>query len=578
MHGFDARSRWITARALATIPCVLVLASFCVAQPLDTGTASDSTPDSALWVAMLAGFVLPPLLLWGVRRLLVRRIRQRMLLASAEQTADPVQSGVEEAAAAAPVFERYDADRADTRGGDARRRREREALQLFRRVCLVDLAAAGLYAGLPALFGLLSPNLATFGGWYLTVAIIGFTAFRYGLHRRQGRAFDLSRSRARQGIYRRLGWLWRGLLVIISLASGGTAINLIHLPDILRAIFGARMRTWLSIGAVIYAVTVGIVALAGGPEPTTRTAGLGLLLAAIAHAVLFTALGRRWRAVPGIRLLILRVFDIDATSSFVFSGLMKYWRHFGNHFTVVDPSLVRQDHTNNEWRTGFIVAGSWGALLFFMVGVTQQFGEPQLWSEALALAAAPSLMVGGVAAVTGLYRIDSRFIGRRDQLVQQADDLVRVPRSFDLRFRHARVLCYDNTWFHAIVEFSRRAHVVLMDLRGYTAQRKGCQREVDFLFDTVPLQRLLFLVDAATDDTTVCAMLLERWAALQDGSPNLRLRAPAIQLYVLRDSDERDMQAILDRLIEFADAPQRLDEDEGPAGAGHDGSLSPTHV
>jgi len=123
----------------------------------------------------------------------------------------------------------------------------------------------------------------------------------------------------------------------------------------------------------------------------------------------------------------------------------------------------------------------------------------------------------------------------------------------DLSFRHIQAPCHDNTWFLAVVEFARRAEVVMMDLRGYSEQRKGCQREVDFLFDVVPVERLLFLVDTATDLDVVKAMLLERWRQLRHTSPNLGLKAPVIRLYLSRDNDERDMQALLDRLIAAAE-------------------------
>jgi hypothetical protein len=555
MQGIDTPAGRGAARAWSRIPWIWVLASPCHAQSDSANATPDGTPDSAMWVATLFSMILVPLLLWGVRRLLVRRIQQQMMSASAEQPADGAESRGEEAAAA-PGFELHEANLAEIGGGESRRQREHEALQLFRRVCLVDLAAALLYVALPATFALFEPNEVTAAALGLAVAIAGFTAVRYWLHRQQFRAFDLSRSRQRQRTYQRLGWVWRGVLVLVTIASGATASNLVYVPDILRAVFGPRMRTWLSIVIPIGAGVAGIVAAIEGSDGLTRMAGIGLLLASIAHAVLFARLGWRWRAEPGLRLLILRVFNIDTTSSFLFSGLMKYWRFFGNHFTVVDPALVRQGYSNSDWSTAFILVGAWGLLMIFMLGITRTLGEPHTWPWALALAALPSLAVAGGVLLIGRYRIDARFTRNRDQLVKRLESLVHRPRHFDLSFRHARALCHDNTWFPAVVEFARRSNAVLMDLRGYSPERRGCQREVDFLFDSVPLRRLLFLVDVATDETAVREMLLGRWAVLNHSSPNLALRAPVIQLYLSRDNDERDMQAILDRLLEIADAPQ----------------------
>jgi hypothetical protein len=95
--------------------------------------------------------------------------------------------------------------------------------------------------------------------------------------------------------------------------------------------------------------------------------------------------------------------------------------------------------------------------------------------------------------------------------------------------------------------------VVLMDLRGYSSQRKDCQREVDFLFDVMPVERILFLCDATTDQDELQVMLLARWQQLARASPNLRNRAPQIHLFLCHDNDERDMQAILDWLVGAAE-------------------------
>ena len=50
-------------------------------------------------------------------------------------------------------------------------------------------------------------------------------------------------------------------------------------------------------------------------------------------------------------------------------------------------------------------------------------------------------------------------------------------------------MCYDNTWKIAVAEFVSVANVVLMDLRGYSTNRKGCDYEVDLLLDQMPIAR-----------------------------------------------------------------------------------------
>ena len=119
-------------------------------------------------------------------------------------------------------------------------------------------------------------------------------------------------------------------------------------------------------------------------------------------------------------------------------------------------------------------------------------------------------------------------------------------------------MCHNNTWKIAVQEFARRSQVLLMDLRGFCSARKGCEYEVDFLLDAVPLSRVLFLVETGGDHDAVRQLILDRWTFLSPSSPNLHLPDPVVRIYVSTASDEADVQGILDLLIHAtrgADAP-----------------------
>jgi hypothetical protein len=195
-------------------------------------------------------------------------------------------------------------------------------------------------------------------------------------------------------------------------------------------------------------------------------------------------------------VVILRVFRIDKTSSFVFTGLMRYWRHFGNHFTVVDESLVRQARESHWKWTWFLVIASLiasSALINPIQSRVVTWGLAWYWYCFYLIVLA---VVGGkVWLRIGKRLIDSQFTSTGDQLMERLRSLEACPRDLDLSFRYIHAMCHRNTWFFAVKEFARRSDVVLMDLRGYMAQRSGCKTEVNFLFDAVPLARLLFLID-----------------------------------------------------------------------------------
>ncbi len=55
--------------------------------------------------------------------------------------------------------------------------------------------------------------------------------------------------------------------------------------------------------------------------------------------------------------------------------------------------------------------------------------------------------------------------------------------------------CTATTWQAALV---RRAHVVLMDLRGFQPSDLGCRHELSVVVQAAHLQRVVVLHDAAT--------------------------------------------------------------------------------
>jgi hypothetical protein len=336
-------------------------------------------------------------------------------------------------------------------------------------------------------------------------------------------------------------------------------------PDILRAIFGPRVRLILSglmvAGTVGYAVPI----LLFGQN--YKAAAFGMLTAALLHVCLFAVLARRLSRVAGVRLLILRVFRLDQTASFIFSGLMRYWRHFGSHLTVVDASLMRQRNSDNSTRTVFLAFFLIVALLVAYVNLAERllkfwYHDPLFWVWSCGLVAVLAMLPAWVALRIGERRTSSRFMRSREQVRASLRSLEVSPRHLDLSFRHLQAMCHNNTWFLAVKEFANSADVVLMDLRGYSEQRQGCRKEVNFLFDAVPLPHLLFLVDTAMNKDMVEEMLRGCWARLSKRSPNLQLTHPVVRVYHVRDNDERDMQAVLNLLITLAATPDELSSPE----------------
>ncbi len=89
--------------------------------------------------------------------------------------------------------------------------------------------------------------------------------------------------------------------------------------------------------------------------------------------------------------------------------------------------------------------------------------------------------------------------------VTSQDDLTRRLATMDLapdadgRFRISELCCHDDTWQASVVALIERADAVVMDLRGFTAQRRGCEFELKELATRLEPGRVVLVVDGSTD-------------------------------------------------------------------------------
>lgn len=306
---------------------------------------------------------------------------------------------------------------------------------------------------------------------------------------------------------------------------------------------------------------VGIVAVisVAGLLPQAWPAALALLLALAFHALIVAH--RAPKTGYNVRLLILRVFGIKKNATFTFGRLVQYWEQLGSYYTVVDPSFLSHQYRLLSPRI----------IIFFSLSL--------LWSHVLNSAIQRMVNVSETvsaliaAAVTLLVliraeyiRINRAFIKSDADLQTRLHRLEQNPRrQSDLSFQGMPTMCYDNTWKAAVSAFANASDVVLMDLRGFSEERKGCVYEVDFLFDTVPVDRVVFLVDGQTDAKLIRQFILNRWEYLRPTSPNMEVEAPEIRVFLCTEQNERDVQGILDHLIAAAVSSGRAKTELGGA-------------
>jgi hypothetical protein len=100
-------------------------------------------------------------------------------------------------------------------------------------------------------------------------------------------------------------------------------------------------------------------------------------------------------------------------------------------------------------------------------------------------------------------------------------------------------------WRDGVTRLMGEASLVVMDLRGFSPQRRGCVYEIQTLLDTVPLHRLVFLFDRTTDQRALETVVSDHWLELDIASPNLDLREPTLRLIDANASDTTVVRRLL---------------------------------
>ena len=103
-------------------------------------------------------------------------------------------------------------------------------------------------------------------------------------------------------------------------------------------------------------------------------------------------------------------------------------------------------------------------------------------------------------------RIADSFINTQDDLDHRLATLDLEPDP-DGRYRVNEFCCRDSSWQATVVQLIERADAVVMDLRGFNAQRGGCAFELGELARRARPQQVVLLVDASTDRGLLDAQL-----------------------------------------------------------------------
>ena len=87
--------------------------------------------------------------------------------------------------------------------------------------------------------------------------------------------------------------------------------------------------------------------------------------------------------------------------------------------------------------------------------------------------------------------------------------------------------------------------LVVMDLRGFTSERRGCIFELSALIDTLPLERVVLLTDRTTDMALLRQTLARLWETMDSASPNAGSGTGRLRVIELRRGYARAVRRIM---------------------------------
>lgn len=209
-------------------------------------------------------------------------------------------------------------------------------------------------------------------------------------------------------------------------------------------------RTWWLL--IVASQAVELVAVYPGWRPLLLILGLSAAAYLMFAPLLAWGLRRAYaptRPVPRT-LLLLRVFGDTARTEALFDRIASRWQLFGPLTMIAAPDVIARTVDPGDF-------------LRFALG-----------------------------------NIGASFVNTQDDLEQRLATLDEQPDP-DGRYRVNEFCCRDNSWQATVVQLIERADAVLMDLRGFNAQRMGCEFELGQLVARLRGEQVVLVVDASTD-------------------------------------------------------------------------------
>ncbi len=324
---------------------------------------------------------------------------------------------------------------------------------------------------------------------------------------------------------------------------------------------GKRVMELIAVLACVGISVLSVIAMANG---------LPFYEALIPAIVQIFVLGWGWRRMRKAalgdgnrKLVILRVFGSDKNTAAVFGPLMSGWRFAGSFLTIADPAFLRYQFSvfsraNATKSLGVTLAiATFAALINHLAWILQELNVSHVnWFLHLSDQQRNSVVYAllSVLAVGPLIvYVRRRFLTAPRQAVEKVEQVRGSSLGVESDYPGSAFYCYDDVWKPAVRKMLDVADVLLMDLRGFSAERQGCAYEIGLLMDRFSVDRLLFLIDKTTPKELLYGLIRQRWSVMDLDSPNRKAARGLIKVFATGAKTQRDnkqIQAILSASVD----------------------------
>lgn len=201
-------------------------------------------------------------------------------------------------------------------------------------------------------------------------------------------------------------------------------------------------------------------------------------------------------------LLLLRVFSLGRRSEQLYDSITTYWLRQGGICMISGPDLA----------TSTI--------------------EPHEFYD----------YIGG--------NLSRYFINSEEELNQKISDIDYKPDP-DGNYRVNDFFCKTDSWFITMQKLAQICDKIIMDLRSFSENNKGCIDELKHLLKSIPINQVVLITDGTTNISFLNSSVKKIFKDAPDSSPNKTKTKDDLIIYNLTRRNKKETEKLIELLTDY---------------------------